>query len=193
MTANATSFKPGHQGPRRGRPSALSDPEYAQYVATLFVAGRSRKEMAEELDVGEDTIGRWRRDPRVKAHAMKLIEDRTIQITRRVDSAIEARLLNADKMSIRELIEIRKEFLAGTLRQQQERLDEGTVSEAMAAIEKNPELVDELLALLNKKPAPADEHVGVPEAESPFERPEVSQGYPLDGSEKDAIKKHLEG
>jgi hypothetical protein len=150
-------FEKGHQGPHVGRPHALSDPDYCAQVAALFVAGVSRKEMAAELDVSEHTIGRWRKDPRIKAAALPLIEDRIVQITRRVDSAIEARLQHAENLSIRELIEIRKEFLAGNLRQQAEKLDEGTVSEAMAAIEKNPQLVDELLALLNKKPQAAEE------------------------------------
>lgn len=152
MTKNATSFKQGHQGPHVGRPHALSDPDYCAAVAALFVAGISRADMAAELEVAPETITRWRKDPRIKAAAIPLIEDRIVQITRRVDSAIEARLQHADKLTIKELIEIRKEFLAGNLRQQQEKLDEGTVSEAMAAIEKNPHLVDELLALLTKKP-----------------------------------------
>lgn len=139
-----------------GRPHALADPEYAKQVAALFVAGTTRSEMARVLDVGEDTISRWRRDPRVKAHAIKLIEDRVIQITRKVDSAIEQKLQNAGDLTVKELIEIRKEFLAGNLRSQAEKIDEGTVSEAMEAIEKNPELADQILALLNSagKPAP---------------------------------------
>jgi hypothetical protein len=149
---NLIPFEKGHQGPHVGRPHALSDPEYCQQVAALFVAGITRAQMAEELGVTESTIKRWRKDPRIKAAAIPLIEERVVQITRKVDSAIEARLQDPSKLSVRELIEIRKEFLAGNLRSQAEKLDEGTVSEAMVAIEKNPQLVDELLALLTKKP-----------------------------------------
>jgi hypothetical protein len=138
----------------RGRPHALADPEYAKLVAALFVAGCSRREMAAELDVNEWTITQWRKDPRIKAHALKLIEERVIQITRRVDATIEARLQHADKLTIKELIEIRKEFLAGTLRQQHEKLDEGTITEAMSLIEQNPDIVEQMIALMNasKKP-----------------------------------------
>lgn len=145
-------FQTGHQGPRKGRPHALADAEYAKQVAALFVAGTSRKEMAETLGVGEDTIGRWRRDPRVKAHAMKMVEDRVIAITRRVDSAIEARLAHAEKLSIKDLLDIRKEFLGGSLRQQTERADEDTVSQGLAALEANPDLIEQLSELVERQP-----------------------------------------
>ena len=141
--------------------SYMSDIDNAKLVASMFVGGMTAKQMAYELDVSEWTIGQWRRDPRVKAHAHKLIEDRIIQISRRVDSQIERRLENADKLSIRELLEIRKEFLGGALRRQTEDIDEGTVNEAVAAIEKNPDLVEQLAAVLaqaqvTKPDVPAD-------------------------------------
>src|ERR1044072_9791682 len=129
----------------------VADTDNAKLVATMFVNGMTARQMAVELDVSEWTIGQWRRDPRVKAHAHKLIEDRIIQIGRRVDSQIEQRLMEADKLSIRELLEIRKEFLGGALRRQTEDIDEGTVNAAGAAIERNPALVEQLAP----GPAPA--------------------------------------
>lgn len=130
------------------RTSALADPEYAKTVAAAFVSGMTHKEIAEQFGINKDTVTNWRRDPRVKAHAMKMIEDRVLSVTRRIDSIIEGRLQHAENMSIKDLVMLRKEFLGGALRTQTENVDEQTVSEAMTALDKNPELIDQLQALI---------------------------------------------
>lgn len=131
------------------RPTPLSDPDFAKKVAEAFAAGMSRKQMCELFGVRDvDTITRWRRDPRVKAHALKIIEDRVLQVTRKVDGVIAERLEHASEMTIQELLSIRKEFLGGALRAQTERADEHTVNEAMEALESNPTLVEDLEKLL---------------------------------------------
>ena len=138
-----------------GRPNPLADAEFAKAVAEAFVAGQSRQEMCDLFGVKDrDTITRWRRDPRVKVHAFKLIEDRVLQVTRRVDAVIAERLENATELSIDELIKIRKEFLGGALRAQTEKADEATITEAMEAIESNPEFAEELQKLLKGQPKP---------------------------------------
>lgn len=135
---------------KRGRPSRLEDPEFLQLVAECFAAGMSRQEMCDELDVADkDTITRWRRDARVKAKVMKLIQDRAIQISRKIDSVIEGRLAHTDDMSIEELIKIRKEY-GGASVQRREVADDATVHEALEALEDNPELVEEIEKLLGK-------------------------------------------
>lgn len=110
----------------------------------------SRQEMADLFGVSDlGTITRWRRDPRVKAHAMKLIEDRVLQVTRKVDSEIAQRLEEAEQMSLMELLAIRKEFLGGALRSQTENADEAVVQEAQKMLEDNPDLLaalDKILA-----------------------------------------------
>lgn len=131
-----------------GRPTALSDPEYAKAIAAAFVSGMSHRQIASEFGINKDTVTNWRRDPRVKAHALKMIEDRILTITRRVDSIIEARLQHAENLSIKDLVMLRKEYLGGALRQQTEKADEATVSEAMTALEENPQLAEQLAALL---------------------------------------------
>jgi transposase-like protein len=135
-----------------GRIHSLADPEFAKAVAEAFVAGASREEMCKLFNVKDPyTITRWRRDPRVKAHAMKLIEDRVIQITRKVDGAIEARLQDTGKLSIKELLDIRKEFLGGQLRAQTEKADADTTREAIDALEANPDMLEELEKLFEKQ------------------------------------------
>lgn len=139
-----------------GRKSALSDPTFAAKVAEAFTAGCTREEMCEMFGVKDPaTITRWRRDPRVKAVAMKLIEDRVLAVTRRVDAQIERRLQEAGEMTIMELLSIRKEFLGGALRAQTEKADEDTVNEASSFLESNPDAMEQLEAMLSgAKPIP---------------------------------------
>lgn len=98
--------------------------------------------MAEVFNVNVDTITRWRRDPRVKAHAFKIIEDRVLQVTRKVDGVIADRLERASEMTITELLSIRKEFLGGALRARTESIDDGTIGEAQDFLENNPDAVE---------------------------------------------------
>lgn len=132
----------------RGRPGALDDSDYAKLVATWFANGATRAQMAEEFGVSEWTITQWRKDMRVKAHTHKIIEDRIIAVTRKIDSVIEQRLLKADEMTIKELLDTRKEYLGGALRQQTEKADAATTTEAMEAIENDPKFMEKLEALM---------------------------------------------
>ena len=146
-------FRPGpdHRRGTGGRPNPLNDPDFAKQVAQAFVDGNSRPAMCEMFGVKDpDTITRWRRDPRVRAYALKLIEDRVLQVTRKVDGVIAARLENAENMTIVELLAIRKEFLGGALRGQTEKADEQTVNEAYEWLEKNPEKAEELERLFTE-------------------------------------------
>jgi transposase-like protein len=132
------------------RVSPFVDPEFTKAVAQAFVDGLSRKEIAEMFGRHDlDTITRWRRDPRVKAYALKLIEDRILQVTRKTDAIIAQRLQDSDKLSVQEVIMIRKEFLGGALRSQTEKADAETIQEAQTWLENNPEAADELEKLLS--------------------------------------------
>lgn len=138
---------------KKGRPSYLNDPDVFPIICMLFASGLGRERMQEELkDLGYEvrdpaTITRWRRDPRVKAAVGKLIEDRAIQVSRKIDAIIEGRLSNAaEHMSMKDLIMIRKEFGGSTLGRKEISGDEFTV-EAMKEIENDPDLADKLEAL----------------------------------------------
>lgn len=135
-----------------GRPHTLADPTKAKLAAELFVAGCTRQEVADAMGVKDlDTITRWRRDPRVKTIASRLIEDRVLEVHRKVDSVIAQRLQDAENLTVKELLDIRKEFVGGKFRREVEGADEDTVSEAMEAIENNPNFVEELAELFKKK------------------------------------------
>lgn len=144
-----------------GRPNPLADPDFAKAVAQAFVDGNSRTDMCEMFGVKDpDTITRWRRDPRVKGYALKLIEDRVLQVTRKVDGVIAQRLDNASDMTVQELIMIRKEFLGGALRQQTENADQATVSEGQRWIEDHPDEAAALIEMFGgERPFPGVPHV----------------------------------
>lgn len=134
------------------RPSRLENPDFCKQVAELMITGMTRQEIADELDVGHlETITRWRRDPRVKVIALKLIEDRTIQISRRVDSRVEA-MLRDENLTLKELLAVRKEYLGGQARAQSEKADAETVNEATEMMG-DP---DELEKFLQEMTAPSD-------------------------------------
>lgn len=131
------------------RTHALSDPEFAKKVAEAFVDGASRPQMCQMFGVKDKaTITRWRRDARVKAIAFKLIEDRVLQVTRKVDATIAQRLEETEKMTTKELLDIRREYLGGKLREQHERADDETVHDAMDFLTNNPDAAEELQRIL---------------------------------------------
>lgn len=135
------------------RPTPLADPAFAKLVAQAFVDGMSRAEMCAEFGVRDpDTITRWRRDARVKGYALKLIEDRVYQVTRKVDGKIAAKL--DEDLTVTELVMIRKEFLGGALRTQTERADDETVNEAQSWLEENPEQAEKLQEMLRSGDLP---------------------------------------
>lgn len=115
------------------RPSFLDDATNAKKVAEAFVDGATREQMCKAFGVSDKyTITRWRRDPRVKAHMHKLIEDRVLGIASKVDSRIAALLQNPENLSVKDLLDIRKEFLGGKHRDTVEgKTDADTVADAM--------------------------------------------------------------
>lgn len=139
----------------RGRPSMLEDPSFVDYVAELFASGIGREKMLEKLqeegfDVRDKaTITRWRKNPAVKAKIVKINEDRAIQISRRIDAIIAGRLAQAEKLTIKDLIMIRKEFGGATLGQQQINNSDEVAVDAMKAMENNPNFMQEVEALFS--------------------------------------------
>jgi cobalamin biosynthesis protein CbiD len=122
------------------RTNPLDDPEFALAVAEALAAGLERQEM------DRDTISRWKKHPTVKRMVMEILRDRVTEVNRVVDGQIRARLQEAENMTVRELLDIRKEFKGADL-VQGEKADENTVNEAHAL---PPEDIDEAIANLEK-------------------------------------------
>jgi transposase len=95
------------------RTSRLENSDFAREVAEAYVSGMSRSEMAARFDAHPDTITAWKRDMRVRTIAKQLHEDRIMEMTRKVDAEMQARL-NSHKikeMDDETLIKFRKELL----------------------------------------------------------------------------------
>jgi hypothetical protein len=129
------------------RTNPLDDPEFALAVAEALAAGLERQEMCDMFGVKDrDTISRWKKHPTVKRMVMEILRDRVTEVNRVVDGQIRARLQEAENMTVRELLDIRKEFKGADL-VQGEKADENTVNEAHAL---PPEDIDEAIANLEK-------------------------------------------
>lgn len=146
-------FKEGHDDrahAKRGRPSPLNNPDYLDLFAQALSDGMTNAELANTFQISDSTVQVYKRDPRVRAAAMKYIEARVVRIHRKVDSQIEQRLENAAEIDTATLLKIRKEFLGGVMRMQTEggKTDEKTINEAQEAIEANPNFAAELRAFI---------------------------------------------
>lgn len=136
----------------RGRPGFLDDPENVESVAIAYIDGRTRKQIASAFGVNERTVTAWRGDPRVKARAAQLARDRILQVVRKTDSQIEDRLKNAGEMSVRELLDIRKEFITGPgFQDEAAGISPETITEVTEAMEADPDFAAALTALLEKE------------------------------------------
>lgn len=140
----------------------LENADFAKFVAELFASGMGRESMLAELqeagyDVRDkDTITRWRRDPRIKALVQKIIEDRTLQISRKIDAIIEGRLSQAKDLPIKDLIAIRKEY-GGSAVVRKEVADDNITADALKTMEERPEFANELEAFLRGDLKPSEE------------------------------------
>lgn len=122
-------------------------------VVECFANGMSRTDCAEMLGADVKTISNWRRQARVKEAVRKRLQDRVQRVTSKIDSEIEARLLAPDTLTIKELLEIRKEFAGGAFRDSINEVDEGHINAASEALEDNPDLAEELAVLLHQRGA----------------------------------------
>lgn len=94
-----------------GRPSAMHEEENRKLVAGMHADGAPRAEIAEHFDVHVDTVGSWLQRGDIKALVDRILRDRTARILRKVDTKIEGILQHIEKLSLDDLLKIRKEFL----------------------------------------------------------------------------------
>lgn len=142
----------------RGRPSYLNDPEWVDLFAEALANGLTKAQLAEEFDISESSVKRYKRDARVKSAALKHIEDRIHRITRHTDSKLDY-LLRSDEFNelpieekITLLLKVRKETLGGVLRLQAEsgKVDAGSITDAMDAAEADPEFAKDLAQMAER-------------------------------------------
>lgn len=93
------------------RPSYMNEEAHRKVVAEMHANGETRAVIAEQYDVHVDTVGSWLRNPEVKALVDKILRDRTTRVLRKVDTRIEGVLQHIEKLTLDDLLKIRKEFL----------------------------------------------------------------------------------
>lgn len=137
-----------------GRTSRIEDADFAKAVALAYVEGLTRQEMCDEFGVRDpDTITKWCRDPRVKAHAAKFAQERILRIVSRTDTEIERRLSSIDEEEIETILKIRKEYLNNAVRIEVGggEANSDTINDTLEEMENNPELMADLAKLLERK------------------------------------------
>lgn len=125
-------------------------PEVKEVVADCYSKGMSQQDIADFLtdnDFGvvkdRGTIRSWLQRPDVQGLIQKKITERANRILRHTDSKIEGFLTGADKISLENLLKIRREF-AGLGIRVNEGDAAGALAELMALAHENPEAAEVL-------------------------------------------------
>lgn len=156
-----------------GRPSRLASPEFVEQLAEAVHDGMTNQQVAEALGEGihEDSVKRWKRDPRVQAALSRLREERINRATSKLDARIMAKIETPEeleKMDLDTLLKIRRELLPPPAQRV-------TVNRG---VDENAAMAD-LFKLLNKRPDIA-EALGL---ESPDEAPALPPGDTIDSDD----------
>lgn len=129
------------------RPSAMDDEANRQRVADLHANGAVRKVIAEEFDVQPNTVSAWLQREDIKALVDRVLRDRTHRILRSVDTRIETMLQNINKLSLEELLKVRKEFLPDRKEIKLNVSKEDALSELWERVAEDPEAAQAILGL----------------------------------------------
>jgi transposase len=114
-------------------------------VAELHADGNPRAVIAEEFEVHVETVSSWLQREDIKAEVDKILRDRTHRILRKVDTQIETLLARIEKLTLKELLDIRKEFLPDRKEISLNVNKTSVLEELWAAAAENPEAAAALL------------------------------------------------
>lgn len=129
------------------RPSLMDDEAIRKQVAEMHADGNTRKAIASKFDVHYDTVSSWLQREDVKAQVDKILRDRTHRILRSVDTRIETMIQNIDKLSLDELLKVRKEFLPDRKEIKLNVSKEDALSELWERVAEDPEAAQAILGL----------------------------------------------
>lgn len=126
-------------------------------IAELWADGYSNKGIAETVHKEfaeiesvpvKSTIINWRHDEQVTNKIHAIMRERISRIVRRTDAGLEARLENMDELTVKEIIDIRKEIApARDVLDEAERSDPAqAASDLFGAAAEDPELARRLAA-----------------------------------------------
>ena len=127
------------------------EPGLDELIAAMVVEGKSHEEIAAEIGAHKSTVTRsYARDPRVRAHIERMHKERTQLVTHTIDATLLGRIQNKqarEKMSVKELLEIRRELLGPPAQRLtvSRGADEGSaLLEVYKRLQENPETLAEL-------------------------------------------------
>lgn len=132
----------------------MHDPEQRERLALLLSRGETRERVAEVFGVNKDTITEWRKRADVQALITKFIEERSNRILSKVDNKLEGILSQVDKLSLEDLLKIRREFAAAKSETVIKVDQAGALEDLIAKTIADPELAEKLLGMS------ADEQTG---------------------------------
>lgn len=139
-----------------GRPTQMSDPEARRQLAELLSRGETRENIAEVFGVHKDTITEWRKRADVQALVSKFVEERSNRILSKVDNKLEGILSQVDKLSLEDLLKIRREFAAAKSETTIRVDSAGALEDLMEQVAADPALAAALLGTT----ADAADHTG---------------------------------
>lgn len=125
--------------------SPLADPALAEHFATCLHEGYTIADLVKEFGVSRQTVGTWKKDPRIKVHMDKFGMSRRDRIAETVDAELERRLETSagrKELTTRELIDIRVRLHSKDSDASQE--VEVSDQRIFDFIEENPDLIVEL-------------------------------------------------
>lgn len=136
------------------RTSILDHPDEGESrrneLADLLAAGARRPDIAEAFGVHIDTISTWTGRADIQAMVTERIRQRANRMVRSIDATIEGKLQHAEKLDIKDLLDIRRALVPARMDIRDDR-DRDAALEEMAARELKRQAEPE------DEPAPVDD------------------------------------
>lgn len=116
----------------------------------MLASGAQRPEIAHAFDVHVDTVSTWTGRADIQAMVTERIRQRANRLVRRIDATIEGKLQHAEKLDIKDLLDIRRALVPARLDVRDDR-DRDAALEELAVRELNRQAEPE------DEPAPVDD------------------------------------
>lgn len=143
------------------------NPDLREQIAEALHRGGTSAEVAEAVGFSERAIRRYKKDPLIQGLLSAKREERINSVTRTIDSSLEAKINDPEerkKLSIKELLEIRRELLGPAAQRLtvSKGADEGEAgAELYRKLLENPELA-EALGIAPPSPEPEQPVIDIP-------------------------------
>lgn len=129
-----------------GRTWQLEKEGRVDEFAQAYAEGLNREQLADIFDCSVESITNWSKRPEIQRRVSALNTERANRVLRAVDTALENRLRNVEKLDIETLLKIRKEF-AGDKLEITTKVDQNELAQELwAKLDSDPEAIDRLMA-----------------------------------------------